>query len=109
MLRDWLLDVFGLLGSGGATLPPATVVFRVLVFVLRLPAVCLLFVSLVSCVCPAIVLRWSCALLVFVLCSIRDIGTEAYIYMYICVRISVHPSTNVCVLHLNPAPVALRT
>ena len=73
MLRDWLLDVFGLFGGCGARLPPETIVFCVLVFVLRLPAVCLLFVSLVSCVCPAIVLRWSCALLVFVLCSIGDI------------------------------------
>ena len=55
MLRDWLLDVFGLFGGCGARLPPETIVFCVLVFVLRLPAV------------------WSCALLVFVLCSIGDI------------------------------------
>ena len=84
---------------------------RPLYFVsLCLSCVCPPFVLCLSRLCLAFALLSSCiglALCLFLFCVQFEILEQRRIYMYICVRISVHPSTNVCVLHLNPAPVAL--
>ena len=86
---------------------------RPLYFVsLCLSCVCPTFVFCLSRLCLAFALLSSCiglALCLFLFCVQFEMLEQKriYMYIYICVRISMHPSTNFCVLHLNPAPVAL--